>query len=101
MTSNENLFVVASEECGELQQEISKVLRFGANHCYPEGSAENQYKLLTEFYQLEAIIDKLVEIGCIYPITSEEIKTIKSKKLENVEMWAAISRNMGRIKEEI
>ena len=36
MTHAENLRVVAMEECAELQQAISKALRFGMDSCHPD-----------------------------------------------------------------
>ncbi len=35
MTSNENLLVTLMEECAEVQQAVSKMLRFGADNCDP------------------------------------------------------------------
>ena len=51
MTKNENLLVTLSEECAEVQQAVSKVLRFGQDNYNPATpQVTNELEVLTEYY---------------------------------------------------
>lgn len=60
MTKNENLLVTLMEECAELQQAVSKALRFGMDGCRP-GSPDrnNEHDIMVEYYQLVAVMEML------------------------------------------
>ena len=53
MREIENLCVVAMEECAELQQALSKSLRFGFQNYNPNTPEKtNSVDILNEYYQL-------------------------------------------------
>lgn len=96
MNSTENLFIVASEECAEIQQCISKTLRFGADDCHPDRpDSTNEIELLTEYYQLQAVIEMLQEKGALKTLSAEEIDTIKASKKAKVMKYAEYSKKIG------
>lgn len=98
MNKTENLYIVASEECAEIQQCISKILRFGENNYHPSNPEEtNEIQLITEFYQLQAVMEMIIEQGIINDISKEEIETIKSNKKYKVSKYTQLSESLGRI----
>lgn len=100
MNSTENLYIVASEECAEIQQCISKTLRFGADDHHPDRpECTNEMELLTEYYQLQAVMEMLMEKGVLKTLSAEEIDGIKTAKKAKVEKYAEYSKEMGLLKE--
>ena len=54
--------LITIEECAEVQQALAKIMRFGAKDHHPEAPTEtNEEQLLTEFYQLTAMMEELQE----------------------------------------
>ena len=101
MNKNENLMVVAMEECAEVQQALSKAIRFGADNHHPnEPETTNGYQVLKEFHQLRAVMDMIVSRGYIPNIPDEEVETIYNDKISAVNCWERYSRNVGLIKDE-
>jgi NTP pyrophosphatase (non-canonical NTP hydrolase) len=80
--------IITQEECAEVIQAISKVMRFGFDSCYPfEESASTKECLTMEVGQLLCMIDILVEQGVIDEdamVTAMEAKKIK------LETWSSI-----------
>lgn len=95
MNSKERLMIVAMEECAEVQQEISKALRFGVNnyHC-DNPDITNGERILKEYYQLKAVMDMLVIQRIIPTITEEEKYRIYNDKVEAVEKWEQYSKQV-------
>lgn len=98
MNYNENLLVVAQEECAEIQQEISKVIRFGPNNYSPIGpSITNAQRVLTEYYQLQGVMEMLISVGVLPEFSRADIEAIKYDKKCKVEKYALLSQQLGRI----
>ena len=80
--------IITQEECAEVIQAVSKVMRFGFDSCYPtEDSASTKECLTMEVGQLLCMIGILVEQGVIDEdamITAMEAKKIK------LETWSSI-----------
>lgn len=59
------LLVILMEECAEVQQRASKILRFGAAETEPGQLLDNICRLSLEIGHLECMIDKLTDRGLI------------------------------------
>ena len=98
MNSIENLYVVASEECAEIQQCISKILRFGESNHHPDRPGDtNARELLIEYYQLQGIMEMIIDNGVLGHMSEKEIEIIKAKKRCKVSDYAQLSKSLGLI----
>lgn len=99
MTKNENLLVTAMEECAELQQAISKALRFSTENTYPTNVDEstNAQNIITEYYQLIAVMNMIFDSDIITDISEEEKQEIISRKKRKVKLYQSRSRKIGTI----
>lgn len=101
MTVKENLMLVAMEEADELSKELSKSMRFGIDNYHPEKPEEtNETKLLTEFYQLVAMIEHLQDMGYIGDFSEEEIDRVKIGKIQKVYHYMEVSKDLGFVEEK-
>lgn len=71
----EELLVITAEECGELTQACSKILRHGID----DGLKR---KLLEEVGDLQCMIDLLIEHDILSPTDIEQRKFVKRDKLK-------------------
>lgn len=101
MNTTENLLVTVMEEAGELVQDVSKVLRFGLTCYHPADATKetNEQRMLTEYYQLIAVMEMLFESGAIRCMAPEDIEMIKSLKRQKVAEYQRVSHQLGKIKE--
>jgi NTP pyrophosphatase (non-canonical NTP hydrolase) len=76
MTKTEHLLVVLAEECAEVQQAVTKALRFGLDDGYPEGNTTNREDIEGELHDLLAVARTLCEAGAF-----------KTWKIEDREAW--------------
>jgi NTP pyrophosphatase (non-canonical NTP hydrolase) len=80
--------IITQEECAEVIQAISKVMRFGPDSCFPtEDSASTKECLDMELGQLLCMIGILVDQGVVDEnamMTAMEAKKIK------LETWSSI-----------
>lgn len=99
MNNIENISVVVMEECAELQQAISKSLRFGYNENNPLTPETNNAKdILTEFYQLQAMMEMLIsEAHLSNCFTLEEEFAIKNEKMNKFLEYQKISKKLGNL----
>ena len=98
MEHNENLLVVALEECSEVQKEISKALRFGIDNCPPdEPNITNGELILKEYYQLCAVMDMILEQGIITDLPELKKHKIYTNKKIAVKKWEDYSRTVGTV----
>ena len=99
MNGIENLYVVAAEECSEIQQCISNILRFGENNHHPHTPSEtNVYKLLVEYYQLQAVMEEIIRTRALEDVLPGNMpEHIKIDKIAKVNDWAKISEENGCI----
>lgn len=96
LRKNEYLALVAMEECAEIQQALSKALRFGFDDHHPDRAYEtNEEQLLTEFYQLTAMMEELQKQGMIKGFTQDQIKEVKQKKIEKIYKYMEYSKGKG------
>lgn len=98
MNRGEYLMVVAMEECAEIQENISKAIRFGVGNHHPDKpETTNGYQILKEFNQLSAVIAMLIFGGYIPEISKEEATRIYMDKTDAVEHWIEYSRSIGKV----
>ena len=97
MNSTENLYIIALEECAEMQQCITKILRFGKDNHHPDRHETNERELLKEYYQLQCIMNTLFDNGIIKDLSEDEIQTIKSLKKNSITKYAKLSQELGCI----
>jgi NTP pyrophosphatase (non-canonical NTP hydrolase) len=65
MNTTEHLLTCLAEECAELQQAISKALRFGLQDRYPGSNTTNAQDIAKESIEVLALIELLQEQGII------------------------------------
>ena len=92
MNKTENILTTALEECAEIQQAISKAMRFGMNAHHPmKPDHTNAHDILTEYYQLQAVMELLQKDGILPILPENEITAIKQHKLEAMRQYQNIS----------
>ena len=100
MTKSENLFVTLMEECAEVQQAVSKVTRFGSNGYNPAAPQKtNGADVLTEYYQLIAVMEMIIDRGILPQLDKDNIDRIKADKKLKVMHYQDVSCDIGCIKE--
>ena len=96
MTRNENLLVTLMEECAEVQQATSITIRFGASNYNPATpEMTNEQEVLTEYYQLVAVMEMIIERGIFTQLSSCDIEKIKLGKKDKVKHYETISGRLG------
>lgn len=101
MKRSEHLLVCLMEECAEVQQAVAKSLRFGLEDHHPERpDLTNEAEILTEFYQLVAVMDLLQEEEIIATLSEVEVERIKKRKLEKLDEYMEYSRKTCRLIED-
>ena len=95
MNKTEHLLTCLIEECAEIQKVASKALRFGLDDHAPDSDSTNAEDIITEIYDLLAIIEMLKEEKIIYdlPDTKELIKQKKDK----VTKYMDYAKNRGTL----
>ncbi len=98
MREIENLCVVAMEECAELQQALSKSLRFGFDNYNPDTPEKtNKIDILNEYYQLMGVMEMLIGSGEVGRFTPEDIEAVKQKKRCKVSVYKELSKAIGTV----
>ena len=82
MNIDEELMTILMEECAEVQQIASKVMRFGWDSVHPEGGDDNRTRLAKEIGDLTQMIDILHEYDIISYVEIEEYSSKKRDKLK-------------------
>jgi NTP pyrophosphatase (non-canonical NTP hydrolase) len=80
MTKQDELLTVTMEECAEVIQSASKIIRFG----YTEDS---RFNLAKEVGDLLCMVDLLKRDGFI---SDEEIEIYKGEKAEKLKKWSSL-----------
>jgi NTP pyrophosphatase (non-canonical NTP hydrolase) len=85
MNKNDEILLIAQEECAEVTQAISKVFRFGidAEH----NGATNKQRLTEELGDLHCMIELLIESGII---DRNGLIEASAKKREKLFVWSNI-----------
>lgn len=104
MTKREYLYTVLAEEAAEVQQAVSKILRFGEKAYCPddEEKKDNEYLLLTEIEHLKTAVKMLQDNSYLTDFdetTRYEIQKMKEEKVNtylkrHLEQQAFINKNL-------
>ena len=97
--STKDLLILAMEECSEVIQALSKSIRFGSKSHHPNRKdTTNADRVMTEYYELSAIIEKLQDKGELPRFSNDKIKYIKKDKIQRANKWneAVKNKNRGR-----
>ncbi len=84
MNESEHLLVCLAEECAEIQQAVTKALRFGLRDGYPESGRTNAQDIRKEMVDLIAVWELLEEKQIIYHMQNNE-QAIKRKKARAIQ----------------
>lgn len=93
MNTKEHLLTCLAEECAEIQQAVSKALRFGLDDGYPGAETTNAQDIAREYVDLVAVIDLCQEHGIIGQ--PGESKAMYDAKRERVKKFMAYARERG------
>lgn len=97
MNRHEHLLVILGEECAEVQQRVTKALRFGMNEMQPNQDYTNEGRLIQEINDWVAAVEMV--FGC--PIADLLNDGMIASKKEKVERYLNFSRDVcGTLKEE-
>lgn len=99
MNKIENLLVSVSEECSEIQKAVSKALRFGLDEHY-NTDPTNAEEIIHEYYDLTALIHLLQYEDALPRLSPEEMERTIIAKLQKVEHYQNVSRELGNLKED-
>jgi len=85
----QEILLIAQEECAEVTQAISKVFRFGYDSVKPDDSSkeDNRSRLQTEVGDLLAMIELMMEHGIIDETMTQRACAAKKAKLK---IWSNI-----------
>lgn len=98
MQQFENILVTISEECAEIQQAVSKALRFGLENHHPNNpDVTNADDIVFEFIQLQALIEHLQGYEMLPQWDDFTVQTMKNNKIRNVAKWQEVSFDCGTL----
>lgn len=78
---------ILQEECAEVIQAVSKIMRFGIDNYKPGKPRTNREHLEEELGDLLAMIDLLQSNGVV---SLESLETAKNAKFEKLKKWSNI-----------
>jgi len=93
MTRYEHLMTILMEEAAEVQQAVSKALRFGLDDKHPETGVSNLQQLNVELSQLDALVEMLIDMD----VKLELNPRVKQQKVDSVNKWMNYSAVRGRL----
>lgn len=99
MTKRENLLLVAMEECSELQQAISKAMRFGMDRIIPETDCTNEHHIMVEYRQLQTVMNMLRARGILHDLSDYDNAATDFLKVDRVQHYEQVSEDLGCIKD--
>ena len=95
MTRNDLLLLQLMEEAAEVTQAISKQLRFGPEHTWPNHEGPASECLFQECMDFFALIDMCQDAGVIKQWDRATVAQAIRVKKERVEKYLEISKSLG------
>jgi hypothetical protein len=86
--ANQEILLIAQEECAEVTQAISKVFRFGMEDHH--NGVSNREHLEEELGDLMCMIDLLIDSGMV---SESAVMTAKHEKLNKLQTWTNIFKD--------
>ncbi|HUQ67177.1 MAG TPA: hypothetical protein VM101_13530 [Flavitalea sp.] len=99
MTTKEHLLTIVSEECGEIAHAVSKALRFGMRDKEPGQMKDNAERIMEEFYDLLATVEKCQQENILPNWSEDRIKFAKGGKQIRIGKFLEYSKNAGTLKD--
>jgi NTP pyrophosphatase (non-canonical NTP hydrolase) len=97
MVRVDHLRLCLIEECDEISQRMTKLMRFGPNEVQPEQSLNNTERLVDELNDLMGVIELLIQEGAL-PLNWVKLEKVNAKKLK-VEKFLLLSKQCGTLVE--
>ena len=94
MTEQDHILVCLMEECSEVSKDVCKALRFGLGDADPSNGVNNRLRIATEWAEVVAVGEMLIELGAIEDLRSEKFI---SDKREKVLRYMEYARNCGKV----
>lgn len=95
MNTKEHLLTCLAEECAEIQQAVSKALRFGLDDGAPWADTTNAQDIESEYVELVAVIDLCREHGII--VQPGDSKEMYDAKRDRVKKYMLYARERGAL----
>lgn len=97
MNTIEHLLMCVNEECGEIIQDSSKILRFGFTDINPKTLTDNRTNFIKEINDLISVLELLQEEGVqLHGLFNREDIEAKKKKLRH---YMNLSKELGLLKD--
>jgi len=98
MNRKEHLLLILAEECAELQQAVSKAMRFGLDDRYNKVES-NREEIVREYLHVLAAVTMLIEAGHLPRNTHEFHRKVMDEKIANVERFLEYAEQKGTLNE--
>lgn len=98
MNKTEHLLTCLAEECAEVQQAVSKALRFGLHDGHPQKGITNAEDIAHEFIDVIAVMEMLVDTEVIKLPANRLIRT--EQKKQRVDEYMLYAERRGTLKSD-
>lgn len=107
MSEQEHLLVCLAEECAEVQQRITKALRFGLMEIQARGPSisdnedadmTNRDRIMYEMADLQSVFRQLVDYGILPAPVPEDWEAAHVKKKAKVAKYLQYAIKIGQVK---
>lgn len=97
LSTDDNLFLHLAEECAEVSQRVSKILRFGLEEVQGGQPLSNKERLSLEVIDLLAVLKLLDENGLVNVYGRSDYQDIVQNKLQKIRFYQSYSKQMGKL----
>lgn len=85
------VLIILQEECGEVVQEVCKIMRYGPDQCKPNSDETNIQALAKEVGDLLAMVELLVDLNA--GVDNEMLNQAKINKFKKLSQWSNLKIN--------